>query len=137
MSEFKVTFGEFVAEEEINPFTDIVNQMHAANNAAGNDKCYVEIECEKGDGLKNRTYISKAANAINRTARIRKNCVPIKDAAGNLTGNVVIGFTLTKKHKARKGSEYVASTQTTDMAEKKPEKVPTPNAVKRATKAGK
>jgi hypothetical protein len=85
---------DFTVPEKVNPYTDAV----AALSEAGEGKGF-EIVCDTKDAGKNSLAFRKAANVIDKTARLR---ISEDDAELGTTRMV---FTLTHKHAARRGQE--------------------------------
>lgn len=103
---FKVT--EYIAPEAVNPYLDDVAEFAKANE--GNDTAAFEIDVPAKDQMKTELAVRKAANAVNKTARLRKVDASNKKVVGQtdkgkdiLEGVVVLTFTLSEKHKGGRG----------------------------------
>ena len=103
-----IEFGVWESPETVNPYLDTVKAM--IEN--GNPDIAATVTVKESDALKTRTLFARAANAYGKTARIRVKDEPVKDAKGKPTGDVRNVFTLTARHKARRGpsNESVART---------------------------
>ena len=88
-------FIDWEPAEKVNPYIEIVKALAEFTDE---NKGYSVI-VHKSEAIKTRTDFAKAANAIGKTARVRVNGALIEG-----TENVRFVFTLTKKHKARKGA---------------------------------
>lgn len=121
-----IEFGTWESPETVNPYIDTINALAAHIKETGNENASVTITVPKGEAIKTRLNVSRAANAIDKTARVRVNGETVIEN-GTDTGNVRFVFTLTKKHKARKGSEHVATeTETPDEETETPATPATP-----------
>lgn len=104
----KIEFGTFVAPEKVNPYTEVVEKLSAAED----ENASVTITVPAKDADKRRLAFQRAANAIGKTARVRltdDSAVKVtgKDDKGKdvLAGDVKITFTLTKRHQNRRGEK--------------------------------
>lgn len=95
-----IEFGTWTAPETVNPYTEIVAKM-----IENGPETAVTVTVPEKDALKTRTLFAKAANAAGKTARIRVKDEPVTDAKGKPTGEVRNVFTLTAKHKPRRGAK--------------------------------
>lgn len=86
----EIEFGTFEAPETVNPYNDTITKLIAAGENAS-----VVLTLTEDEITKERNKLSKAANAQDRTARLRLT-EDTEDGAKRLT------FTLTAKHKARR-----------------------------------
>lgn len=85
-----VKIVDFVAEEKTNPYTD---DIQALLDAGEGKAAVFEVPFE--DAKKARFKIAKAANAVDKTARFRK-----EESDGKVTKFTI---TLTTRHQARRG----------------------------------
>lgn len=91
---------DYVEAPKANPYAGHIEALIVA----GEGKAATVIVPTK-DALKTRTAFSKAANDKGYTARVRVNAEPVLTDKGKDTGNVRFVFTLTTKHKARRGKK--------------------------------
>lgn len=110
MTDAKVEFGTFEPEVKENPYKDVVAQLaEAGENAA------VTLTVPFDKVVRERNLIAKAANAIDKTARLRKTDESgVKfgkgeDADKAIGGTVALTFTLSARHKARRGKGDTAA----------------------------
>jgi hypothetical protein len=110
------TFGTWDAPaEKVNPYLEVISALNDYVNESGNTLASYEVRVPKGDAIKTRVAVSKAANAIDRTARVRINGAPIIED-GKDSGDVRFVFTLTNRHKS-KSSKTEDVSEETDMEE--------------------
>lgn len=102
------TVTEYVAPEAVNPYLENVAEFAKANE--GNDKAAFAIDVPAKDQAKTELAVRKAANAVNKTARLRKVDTSKRQITGQtdkgkdiLEGVVVLTFTLSEKHKGGRG----------------------------------
>ena len=106
-----VEFTEFVEPEKVNPYTDDVAKLAEQNN----ENAALVVTVDANQRLKHQLLIQKAANAIGKTARLRIT----DDSGAKITGKTEKGkpiyegvikmtFTLTGKHKVRRGKDESA-----------------------------
>lgn len=119
-----ITFGTWETPDTVNPYIATVDALQAHIDETGNENASVTVVVPKKDAIKTRLLFSKAANGIDKTARVRVNGDAVIED-GTDTGNVRFVFTLTKRHKARKGEGRVTET-TEDETPKETETPPTP-----------
>jgi hypothetical protein len=96
----EIQIGDYVETVKVNPYAGHITALEEA----GPGKAATVIVPAK-DALKTRTAFSKAANDKGYTARVRVNAEPVLTDKGKPTGNVKFVFTLTTKHKARRGNK--------------------------------
>lgn len=91
---------DFTIPEKVNPFTNDVAELASAGDGKAMEIVVPTVEAKKA-----RFQFAKAANAIGKTARVRSEKVDGKaDKDGNPTGDTTFIFTLSEKHKARRGT---------------------------------
>lgn len=102
-----IEFGTYEPEQKSNEYLEAVTDLAEKNdpNAA------LIVTVPVNDVQKTKFAVQRAANEVGKTARIRhedRNNVVVSgtDDEGNdvLSGDVRIVFTLTTKHKARRGA---------------------------------
>jgi len=105
MTEAKIEFGTFEPEAKVNPYTEVVAQLAEAGENAS-----VTLTVDHDKVIKERNLFAKAANGIDKTARLRdKDESKVKygtDDEGeqvSVGGTVRLTFTLSPRHKARRG----------------------------------
>jgi hypothetical protein len=110
---FKVT--KFVAPEPVNPYLEDVAAFAKEN--ADNPEAAIEVDVPAKDQGKTELQIRKAANAVGKTARLRKVDTSQKRVTGQtekgrdiVEGVVILTYTLTEKHKGGKGRKPAAET---------------------------
>lgn len=103
-----IEFGEYVEPEKINPYTENVRQLAELDNENASMTITVDANKAKNEQFK----VQKAANELGKTARLRNtddsNATQVgKSEKGKpvYEGTVRLTFTLTSKHKARRGSK--------------------------------
>lgn len=103
----KIEFTTFVPEEKVNPYTTTVAKLAEAGEDAA-----VVITVDANKASAEQFKFQKAANAIGKTARVRHvddsgaEVTGVKDNGKKIyKGDVKITFTLTTKHKARRGND--------------------------------
>lgn len=103
----KITFGTWEQADKVNPYIETVKAMIEAGEATS-----LILEIPYDDVVRERNLLSKAANELGKTARLRvkdesavKASKPDKDGNVTHTGDVKLTFTLTKRHKARRGDK--------------------------------
>lgn len=113
MTEAKIEFGTFEAPEVENPYTETIDQLIAAGENAS-----VTLTLDATEVSKERLKFAKAANAKDKTARLRlTDDSKVKygtndDGEQVATGGTVrLTFTLTAKHKARRRKDADAPTE--------------------------
>lgn len=99
-----IEFGTWATPESVNPYIETVEAMIENDAKVGAGITSATVTVKADDALKTRTQIAKAANAHNRTARLRVKGEPVLDK-GKPTGDVKIVFTLSPRHKARRGQD--------------------------------
>lgn len=111
----QIEFTTFVPEVETNPYTDTITQLiNGGENAA------VTLTVDAADEKRDRLRFAKAANAQDKTARLRvRDDSKVKFTKGEdgediPSGPVKLTFTLTKRHAARRGT---SETEATEQAE--------------------
>lgn len=115
-----IEFGTFEASEKANEYKEVVQQLADLND----ESAKVVITVPVGEAQKTQFQVQRAANEINKTARLRlkdESNVRVvgQDDEGNDVheGNVSLTFTLTKKHNARNRKKGVATTNTENATE--------------------
>ena len=110
--EVEISFGEFVAPETVNPWTDKVKELADLNN----EKAAMTVAVDVNDAQSTQFKIQRAANTIGKTAKLRlKNEDDVRVAGQDEDGNdvregqVKLTFTLSKLHKARRGQAKPAT----------------------------
>jgi hypothetical protein len=101
------TFGEFVAPEKVNPYTETMAAFAKASDENANAAWTVELDAAKE--ITERNLIADAANAIGKTARLRDRDdtkrvkVGERPKSGNpvYEGKTSLTFTLSPQHKPR------------------------------------
>lgn len=113
---FEAETTEFTPVEKANPFTDLVAQ-HIAE-AESNPSVAKVITVDVNDATKAQLFYQKAANAQNKTAKLRsrdESAVKVSkpDAEGEVTktGKVKLTFTITKRNRARRGAAAETSAE--------------------------
>lgn len=107
MAETKIEFGTFEPEVKENPYLGTIDKLiEAGENAA------VTLTVNYDEETKERNLIAKAANAKDKTARLRlRDDAKVKygaDESGEQIatgGTVALTYTLTKRHQARRGKK--------------------------------
>lgn len=102
-----IEFGTFETPEEVNPYIDVIPQMIEQGENAS-----VTLTVPATEATRTRTQFSKAAHAHDKTARLRltddSDAVYETNENGRrkaVGGTVKLTFTLTERHKARRGAE--------------------------------
>lgn len=91
----KIVFGTFEEPVKENPYTEVVAQM-----VKDGENSSVTLILEKSEVTKERLKLSKAANDIDKTARLRHtDDSALKDGVGL----VKLTFTLSPRHRKRRG----------------------------------
>lgn len=112
MTDAKIEFGTFEPEVKENPYTETVSQLADAGENAS-----VTLTVSYDEAIKQRNLFAKAANGIDKTARLRdKDESKVKYGTGEdgeqvaVGGTVRLTFTLGPRHKARrrKGADAAA-----------------------------
>lgn len=103
----KIEFGTFVEPEKVNPYNDVIPALIEQGENAS-----VTITVDAKKAGRERLAFGKAANEHGKTARLRltddskaeygENDKGKRVATG---GTVSMTFTLTDRHKARRGSD--------------------------------
>lgn len=92
-----ITIGTWEETPKVNPYVETIDAMiKAGENAAAT------ITIDTKHTIRERNAFSKAANMRDKTARVRLT-KDLVDGKGNATGKTEITFTLTARHKARRG----------------------------------
>lgn len=101
----EIEFGTFEVAEKVNPYTDVVAKLVEAG-----DNASVTLTVGHDEVIRERNLIAKAANTINKTARLReKDESKVKYGKGEdgeqvaVGGTVRLTFTLSPRHKPRRG----------------------------------
>lgn len=105
------SFGTFEAPVKTNPYAETMKAFVKAADANPDAAWTVELDAEKETAQ--RVLIAEAAHAVNKTARLRsrddsnREIVGQRAKTGNpiYKGTVSLTFTLTEKHKPRRGGE--------------------------------
>lgn len=87
-----IEFTTFEPEAKENPYTQTVEDLAAL----GDPNAAVKVTVKADDSQREQFKFQKAANAISKTARVRAK-------TENEDGTVTLVFTLTEKHKTRRG----------------------------------
>jgi hypothetical protein len=118
----KITFGEFVAPEKVNPYAETVKKVADLNN----DKAAFTVEVDVADAVTVQHKIQRAANDIGKTARLRlkdEAAVTVigkdEDGAPVHGGPVKLTFTIGTKHKGRRGIKPVEESEAAPEAKAK------------------
>lgn len=121
MTEF--TFGTFTKPEKVNPYTEVVEQL--AKAAESSPAASVSFPVDVNKVATERIKFGQAANKIDKTAKLvnqDKSGVSVagQDEDGNdvLTGDVILTFTLGKRHKLRRGQVVNKETEAPAKATK-------------------
>lgn len=109
------TFAELVAPEKENKYAETILALDAATKENPATSWVVDVDASRESAEK--LEISKAANAINRTASFKnadysgRTQVGTREKSGKPIYSGTIRFTvvLVEKHKARKGAEAEAA----------------------------
>lgn len=106
----EISFGEYVAPDKVNPYTETVAQLITASES--NPNASVTLAVDVNDAPKEQFKFQRAANEAGKTAKVRlvddsavKEGKPDEDGNPTHKGIVKITFTLTTKHKARRGAK--------------------------------
>lgn len=102
-------FGTYVAPNKDNPYEATFVAFNEATKTNPDASWTVTIDAAKE--IVERNLIAQAAHKVNKTARLRarddskRQVVGQKEKSGNpvYSGEVTLTFTLTDKHKARRG----------------------------------
>lgn len=104
MTDTKIEFGTFEPEEKVNPYLETIDALIEKGENAS-----ITLTVDYDAESKERLAIAKAANAKDKTARLRlRDDSKIKygndeDGAQVAVGGVVkLTYTLTARHKARR-----------------------------------
>lgn len=105
------SFGTYVAPEKTNKYVDTFAEF--ARVAQDNPDASWTVEINAADETKERLLIAEAAHKVNKTARLRtrddsaRTVVGQKEKSGNpiYQGTVKLTFTLSEKHKPRRGKD--------------------------------
>ena len=108
------TFGTFAPEEKTNPYA--ATFVEFAKAAEKNPDIAWTVELDAARETAERVLIAAAANAVDRTARLRsrddskREKVGEREKSGNAIydGTVILTFTLSEKHKPRKVKQFNA-----------------------------
>jgi hypothetical protein len=96
---------DYTPAQTVSPYAAMVDEELKALAAAGEGKA-TEIHVPTADASKFKLVFSKAANAIDKTARYRVQESDGKtDKDGNPTGKTRFVITLSPKHKPRRGAK--------------------------------
>lgn len=85
-----IAFGTYEAKKKVNEYDDIVQELLAFDD----ENSSVTIVIDKKDADKTRYKMQRAANAVDKTARLRETN-EMED------GEVALVFTLTEKFRGR------------------------------------
>ncbi len=103
-------FGTFKPEEKVNPYLDTMKTFAVASNENPETSWTVTLDAKRE--TPERVLIAEAAHAVNRTARLRNRDDSARELVGErksgnpvYEGKVTLTFTLTDKHKARRGDK--------------------------------
>lgn len=100
---------DYTPAQTVSPYAAQVKTELDALVAAGEGKA-TEVTIPTADAGKFKLVFSKAANAIDKTARYRVEESDGKtDKDGNPTGNTRLVITLSPKHKPRRGAKAAAA----------------------------
>lgn len=107
-------FSTFVAPEKENPYIATFEEFAKVSEKNPETAWTVELPANKETS--ERMLIAAAAHNVNKTARLRKRddskrtVVGNKEKSGNpvYQGSVTLTFTLSEKHKPRRGSDVAA-----------------------------
>ena len=102
------TFGKFIEAEKVNPYIETMEAFKIAADKEPETSWTVEMDASRETA--ERVLIAAAANAVDRTARLRsrddskREKVGEREKSGNAIydGTVILTFTLSEKHKPRK-----------------------------------
>ena len=86
-----IEFTTFTAPEKVNPYADTVAKLAEMND----ENAAVVITVPTSDAAKHILQFQRAANAIGKTAR--------KRLTEKVKNDTRVTFTLTERHKARRG----------------------------------
>ena len=107
-----IEFGTFTTEERVNPYAETVTKLSELNDPNAS----VTLTVDYDDKVKEQFKFQRAANAIGKTARLRKiddsaveEIGVDEDGHSVFAGVVRLTFTLTKMHKGRRGASAGAS----------------------------
>lgn len=118
MAEKLGTFGTFVAPEKSNKYEETFKEF--ARVAKDDPNASWTVEVNAADESKERLAIAQAANKVGHTARLRsrddskRTQVGTKEKSGNpvYQGSVTLTFTLSDKHKTRRGKDSAVEVDT-------------------------
>lgn len=103
----EVVFGEYVEPEKVNPYTDSVSKLASLEN----ENASMTITVDANNVQREQLKVQRAANEIGKTARLRNTDDSKAKVIGKTDngkpkyeGVVTLTFTLTHKHKARRGA---------------------------------
>lgn len=104
-------FGTFEQVEKVNPYMDTFKAF--AEAAAKNPEAAWTVTLDAAKETAERVLISEAAHAVDRTARLRnrddskRTQIGTREKTGNpiYKGEVTLTFTLSPKHKPRRGEK--------------------------------
>lgn len=93
-----ISIVDFTEPEKVNPYAEHVTALIAAGEGKA-----LNVTVPVADLAKTKLKFAKAANAQNKTARVKgvDDSAVKADKEGVETGDVTITFTLTEKHKPR------------------------------------
>ena len=99
----KIEFTKFEAKEKENPYVETVQALAEANDP----DAAVVITAPVDKAQYERNLFQRAANKINKTARLRftDESGVSEDKDGEKSGDVKMTFTLSNKHKTRRGGK--------------------------------
>jgi oligoendopeptidase F len=113
MTEAKIEFGTFEVEEKVNPYLETIDKMIEAGENAS-----ITLTVDVVNEGKEKLLIAKAANAKDKTARLRvRDDSKVKygnDENGEQVptgGSVKLTYTLTKRHQPRRRKAAEAEPQ--------------------------
>jgi len=102
----EIEFGTFTPEVKENPYGEAIKSLAEQNdpNAA------ITLRVDVNEASREQNLVQKAANAVGKTARLRhkdESKVTTKGEGDDAvkSGTVALTFTLTEKHKARRGAK--------------------------------
>lgn len=103
------TFGTFTPAEKVNPYIETFKAFKDASDKNPATAWTVTLDAAKETA--ERVLIAEAAHSVERTARLRdrddskRTVTGTREKSGNAiyAGKVTLTFTLSEKHKPRKG----------------------------------
>ena len=101
-----IEFTTFEAPEKVNPYIETVQALAEKND----ENAAVVLTVDVNNAQREQFLFQRAANKIGKTARLRnkdestvKEGKPDEDGNKTKSGEVKLTFTLTEKHKTRRG----------------------------------